>query len=167
MDADQDKQWLIWLVAPLLIVLLPFLLAAVLLWLVIVLVIKLVIIIGVWFAWNPRGKDTLVVYSRSPYWQEYFEARLIPQIESRSLLLNWSDRACWPSWRLRTLAFRMFKGERDFNPMVLVFKPFHWPKSFRFYDSFIQHKHGREQPLIALEKQLAQCLGSDSLEKQR
>ena len=154
MNTDKKGSWQTWLWLSLVLVLSPLLLPAVLLWLIFLLLGKLLVLLAVWVYWIPRGKDMLLVYSRSPHWMEYFETGLIPRLGRRVVVLNWSDRARWPRFDLRTSVFRAFKGEKSFNPMALVFKPFRWPVSFRFYEPFKQRKHGNEQPLHDLEADL-------------
>ncbi|MCC6494016.1 MAG: hypothetical protein IT424_13460 [Pirellulales bacterium] len=73
-----------------------------------------------------------IVYSRSPHSMEYYESGLLPQLEHRAMMLNWSDRAKWPKLDLRVLTFRAFAGETSFNPIVTHFKPFRWPRDYRF-----------------------------------
>lgn len=163
MNADRKSRWRDWLGAALVIVLIPvllLLLPVVLLWLLGILFAKIVLLTAAWILWLPRGKDTLIVYSRSPHWMEYFENELIPQLERRAVVLNWSDRAQWSPFALRTLLFRAFKGERAFNPTILIFRPLRWPKFFRFYDCFKQRKHGNDQPLYDLEMKLAPYLAN-------
>jgi hypothetical protein len=144
----------------LVIALLPLLIPAVLIWLLGLLVAKSLVLLAVWLLWLPRGKDMLVVYSRSPHWMEYFELGLIPQVEHRAQIINWSDRAKWSTLDLRTLVFRAFAGNRSFNPIVILFRPLRWPEQFRFFEPFRDHKHGKDQPLRELEEKLEQRLGA-------
>jgi hypothetical protein len=149
-----------WPVIVLVIALLPLLIPAVLIWFLILLTAKSFVLLAIWLLWLPRGKDLLVVYSRSPHWMQYFEAGLIPLIEQRGQILNWSDRTTWPTLDLRTLAFRAFAGDRSFNPIVIVFRPLRWPERFRFFEAFKDHKHGKDQPLRELEERLERRLGA-------
>jgi hypothetical protein len=55
-----------WWAWPLLLVLLPVAILAVVLWLAAAIVLQLI----VWTAWCSRGRYALVVYSNSPIWQE-------------------------------------------------------------------------------------------------
>ena len=43
----------------------------------------------------PANRRTLVVYSDSPYWQQYFEEKIIPKVRRKVWLLNWSKRREW------------------------------------------------------------------------
>lgn len=129
------RPWWLW---PLMPVLLAFAAVALLLWLV----AAVILLVVVWTTWFPRGRRALVVYSNSPIWQEYFERQVLPELGGRAVVLNWSDRARWPL-SLPVALFRLFAGTREFNPLAIVFRPFAWPRRFRFYGPFQAFKHGR------------------------
>ena len=44
----------------------------------------------VWLLWLPKGKDILFVYSDSPIWREYMTTEILPVVEARAVVLNWS-----------------------------------------------------------------------------
>ena len=48
---------------------------------------------------------------------------------------------------LSVLAFRYFGGYREFNPMVVVFRPFRRTSTFRFWQAFRDNKHGKTKTL--------------------
>ena len=129
--------------APLLIVLIPVILAAYLLLTVLLHVLA-------WLVWNSRGIELLYVYSNSPHWQEYIEQNILPRLPSRAIVLNWSERKRW-KFSLATLVFRHFGGYREFNPMALIFRPFRWVKTFRFFKPFRDFKHGKPEALQKME----------------
>ena len=85
-----------------------------------------------WLLWSPLGKRVLVVYSNSPVWQIYFEEQILPRLPSNAVVLNWSDRRHWRRWSLAYFTFRFFGGDREFNPLAVVVRPFRWSKTFRF-----------------------------------
>src|SRR5580765_2178967 len=86
----------------------------------------------VWALWLPKGKDVLLVYSDSPIWHEYMTTQVLPLVQPRAFVLNWSERKRWPRLSLPVSVFHSFGGGREFNPMVIVFRPFGRAKSFRF-----------------------------------
>ena len=129
-----------WFAVPLLIVLLPLIVVALTIWFVAAMTVLLI----VWTTWCRRGRYALVVYSNSPIWQPYFDAQVLPAVGNRGVTLNWSDRARW-KFSLAVASFRLFGGHRNFNPMVIVFPPFRWPRRFRFYEAFRAFKHGRPE----------------------
>src|SRR4029434_4504982 len=77
----------------------------------------------IWIFWCARGRDVLCVYSDSPIWHDYIEQRLLPPIRHRAVVLNWSQRKRWRPSLART-AFHHFGGNREFNPLAVVFRPF-------------------------------------------
>ena len=135
MDADKSNRLKVWPGLILVVVIVP-LMPIILLAILCQLLALALVLLGVWILWLPRGKDTLVVYSRSPHWMEYFETGLIPRVEHRAMILNWSDRAKWRTLDLRVLVFRAFGGRTSFNPMVILFRPFRLPEEFRFLKPF-------------------------------
>src|SRR5215510_7689530 len=131
------RPWLMW---PLLVVLLPLVVVVVTVWFLAAISLLLV----VWTTWCPHGRYALVVYSNSPIWQQYFEQRVLPEIGDRAVTLNWSDRKSW-RFSLSRALFRMFAGSEEFNPIVIVFQPWRWPRRFRFFRAFRDFKHGRPE----------------------
>jgi hypothetical protein len=142
---------------PLLIVLLPLVVIAVLLWLI----SALFLLSMVWLTWCPRRRYALVVYSSSPVWQEYFETQVIPRLGERAVVLNWSERRRWPL-SLPVILFRVFGGTRDFNPIAIVFEPLQWPRRFRFYKAFRSFKHGRPEEVERLRQEFFRLLDTAS-----
>jgi hypothetical protein len=95
------------------------------------------------------------VYSESPNWQAYIEAKILPRIKDRAVVLNWSERRLWPDaspWEARF--FRRFAGGREFNPLALVFCGPGRIKAVRFHQAFLDLKHGKESTLRAAEAEL-------------
>jgi hypothetical protein len=150
MSGEQRRPWWSW---PLLIVVLPVALVAVLLWLINALLLLSV----VWLSWCPRRRYAIVVYSNSPVWQEYFETQIIPRLGRRAVVLNWSERKDW-KLTLSVILFRVFGGTREFNPMAIVFEPLRWPRRFRFYKAFRSFKRGQPEEVEALRLQFFRLL---------
>jgi hypothetical protein len=67
-------------------------------------------------------------------------------------VLNWSQRSNWNRWSLPVLCFRHFGGDREFNPMAIVFRPFRKARVFRFWRPFRDRKHGTPSALQEAEK---------------
>jgi hypothetical protein len=108
----------------------------------------------IWFWWSRSGKDVLLIYSNSPIWHEYMTTNILPLVQERAVVLNWSERHSWQKWSLSVRAFNMFKGGRDFNPMVILFRPFRAAKPFRFFRSFKAWKHGDPKGVEQLRTEL-------------
>ena len=130
---------------PFLIIAIPMVAVALLFWLISALLLLSV----VWLAWCPRRRYAIVVYSNSPVWQEYFETQVIPRLGERAVVLNWSERKRW-AFSLPVILFRVFGGSRQFNPIAIVFAPWQWPRTFRFYKAFRSFKHGRPEDVERL-----------------
>ena len=116
----------------------------------------------IWLLWLPQGKDVLFVTSDSPIWRDYMMEQVFPLVGNRAVTLNWSERKCWPRWSLARHFFRMFAGSREFNPIVVVFRPIRRAEFFRFFTPFKAWKHGNREPVEWLRRQLADCLEKES-----
>ena len=108
----------------------------------------------IWICWSARGVNVLLVYSDSPNWHDYIETNIIPRLPPSTVTINWSDRRNWKRFSLPVMAARFFGGSREFNPMIVVFRPFHWAKTYRFWQPFKDYKHGKTEPLHALETKM-------------
>jgi hypothetical protein len=148
--SNLQRRWFLW---PLLIVLLPLAIVVVIIWSVAAFTLLLV----VWTTWCPRGRYALVVYSNSPIWQRYFEERVLPAIGHRGVVLNWSDRKKW-KFSLPVALFRIFAGTREFNPLVVVFQPWTWPRRFQFFRAFRAFKQGRPKSVEQIRADLFRLL---------
>jgi hypothetical protein len=100
----------------------------------------------------PARPRLLFVYSESPIWRDYLGEHILPLLGERAIVLNWSERKRWRV-SLRRLAFYHFGGYRQFNPLAVVFRPFHRTRTFRFWEPFKEFKHGRPASLHALERE--------------
>lgn len=115
----------------------------------------------VWLMWCRNGPGVLLVYSRSPHWEEEIEQQLLPRLPETTRILNWSDRSRWKRLSLEVQVFRTFGGSKDFNPLVLVFRPLRPVKDFRFYPAFQARKRGRPEELHQVTDRLLQCLSRE------
>ncbi|MBI5395462.1 MAG: hypothetical protein HZA91_09230 [Verrucomicrobia bacterium] len=109
--------------------------------------------LAAWCCWCVRGRYVLFVYSDSPIWHDYIEERILPRLSKRVVILNWSDRSRWQP-TLGVLAFRYFGGDREFNPMAIVFRPLRLARKFRFYEPFCEFKHGKTEAVAKMESEL-------------
>jgi hypothetical protein len=58
----------------------------------------------------------------------------------------------------RTDLFRRFAGQREFNPIALVFTRFALVERFRFWRPFREARHGKEESLRRIEASLFERL---------
>ena len=136
------------------VVVLPIVLPLALIALILALAHRAVLYALVWLLWLPRGRDTLFVYSDSPIWHEYMTSQILPLVQERAVVLNWSERKRWPRLSLAVPVFRSFGGGREFNPLVIVFRPFTRAKRFRFWQPFQDWKNGYREPVERLRQEL-------------
>jgi hypothetical protein len=108
--------------------------------------------------WLPRGKDVLYISSDSPIWKEYMETEILPLVAERAIVLSWSARSKWPNWSFAVRVFRTFGGRRNFNPMIVLFRPFRRARIFRFLPAFQERKHGNSASIEQLRRDLMQAL---------
>ena len=100
----------------------------------------------------------LYISSDSSIWKEYMEAEIFPLVAERAVVLSWSDRSKWRKWSFAVRVFRTFGGRRDFNPMVVLFRPFRRTRIFRFLPAFQERKHGNSASIEQLRRDLMQAL---------
>lgn len=126
--------------------------------LLVVFLYRAVLYLAIWLTWLPMGKDVLLVYSDSPIWRDYMTNEIMPLVQDRAIVLNWSERKTWSSWSLAVRAHRIFGGEREFNPLVILFRPFRFAKTLRFWPAFKESKHGHPEAVFALREELVRNL---------
>ncbi len=136
------------------VLLLPLFILYVPIYLVLWFAYGLALHIAIWIWWCTRGKYALIVYSNSPVWQDYFASQVLPALENRGVVLNWSERQQWRRKSLAVLAFWYFGGDREFNPLAIVFRPGRFRRVFRFWRPFLDFKHGKPQPVERMRDEL-------------
>jgi hypothetical protein len=110
--------------------------------------------------WGARGKRLLLVYSNSPNWQGYVEENWLPQLESISVVLNWSERRTWTErYPLEADIFRTWAGDHEFNPLAIIIPSDKSVRVIRFWQAFRDYKHGKDRTLRAAEAALGAELG--------
>jgi hypothetical protein len=137
-----------------LVLLLPILLPLVLFVVTLFWIHRLLLYLLIWCMWLPKGKDALVVYSDSPIWRDYMTQQIIPLLEHRAVILNWSERSEWPKWSFSVYVFRYFGGGREFNPIVVLFRPLSSAVVLRFWSAFKEWKHGQTAAVDSLQREL-------------
>lgn len=141
-----------------LIILSPIWVPIVIIFVVVHFVFGCLIYFAIWTTWFPRGKDTLFVYSNSPVWESYMLEHVLPPIKDRAIVINWSDRKQWKNWSLAIRAFHYFGSQRAFNPLVVILRPFRPARKFRFWPAFKEWKHGNQEPVEELRKEIFHTL---------
>jgi hypothetical protein len=101
-----------------------------------------------------KKQSAIFVYSDSPTWKDYIEREILPYLKDRAVILNWSKRRHRKN-SLAVLAFRYFGGYRNFNPIGIVFRPFRFVKTHRFFEAF---KHGNVKRVEEIKTELFEDL---------
>jgi len=105
--------------------------------------------------WGRNGKRILLVYSRSPNWQEYIETNWVPKLRDVAVILDWSDRSVWPMpTPIEVRVFRHWGGKAEFNPLAIVFPLVGKVRVIRFWQPFKDYKHGKNDALRKAEEEL-------------
>jgi len=84
--------------------------------------------------------------------------QVLPMVQERAIVLNWSERNTWSLWSFRVHVFHCFAGGREFNPLVVLFRPFHRARAFRFWGPFNDWKRGYREPVERLRQELFSVL---------
>jgi hypothetical protein len=84
--------------------------------------------------------------------------QVLPLVQERAVVLNWSERKKWPRWSVEVAVFHHFGGAGDFNPLVVLFRPFRFARVFRFWSAFKDWKHGYKGPVERIREELIATL---------
>ena len=136
------------------ILLLPLLIPLTILAFALLALHRVVLYMLVWLLWLPRGKDVLFVFSDSPVWRDYMAQQVLPLVQERAVVVNWSERSKWPKWSFSAHVLQTFGGGREFNPLVIVFRPLRRARRFRFWQPFKDWKRGYTEPVERLTNDL-------------
>lgn len=135
------------------LVVIPFVLIALPVYLIVILVKTLYLRAWLWFKYLKNGSRILFIYSNSSTWQTYIEENMLPLLPIHATVLNWSERKRWSSHELALL--HHFGGETEFNPSAIIFISFWNVKCIRLFQAFKDYKHGNDQSLKKVEKELS------------
>jgi hypothetical protein len=84
--------------------------------------------------------------------------QILPLVENRAVVLNWSERKSWKKWSLAVRVFHLFSSGNDFNPAVMLFRPFRSAESFQFFSAFKEWKHGNTKKVERQRSELMRAL---------
>jgi hypothetical protein len=103
------------------------------------------------------GKDVVIVYTDSPHWKEYIEARWLPRWGHRAIVLDRSRP--WRHDQPEARLWRAMAGSAEHTPVVIVVPPHGKVKIVRFWLAFRDFKHGKDRKLREAETRLGRILG--------
>jgi hypothetical protein len=133
--------------------------------------------------WGSEGKRGILVYSNSPHWKAHINQHWLPRVGKYVVVMNWSEKTKWHSTSpLEANVFHRFAGDREFNPLAIIFPEPRTPlrtlladawrrkdpvallfpntnvEVIRFWMAFRDFKHGRRSSLRTAEKKLFDAL---------
>jgi hypothetical protein len=112
-----------------------------------------------WLRHGRKGRTLLFVYSDSPNWKDYVETHIVPRIETRSIILNWSKRREWgPQMHFEAKLFDQLAGPGAFVPVAILFSLMDKPRTFRLWQPSENAKQGKVNLSREVEEALLQSL---------
>ena len=112
-----------------------------------------------WVRHGRKGRVILFVYSDSSNWKDHIETKILPRLEARSVILNWSKRREWESsMGFETRLFEQWTGTREFTPVAVLFPLFGKVKVFRLWEPSGNSKEGKNKASKAAEQSLFEAL---------
>ncbi len=106
------------------------------------------------------GKDLLLVYTDSPYWQSYIEQQWVARWADRVVTFNRSRP--WQTTQVEARVWRSLAGPLEHTPVAIVI-PSHGPaRVVRFFLAFRDLKHGKDARLRAAERTLETALADSA-----
>jgi hypothetical protein len=102
-----------------------------------------------------HGRFALFVYSDSPNWKDYIETNILSRIKESVVTLNWSERRNWEKTNpFEAKVFYQWTGEKEHNPIAIIFTPSGKVKDVKFWHAFKDFKHGKDETLREAEQTL-------------
>ena len=113
-----------------------------------------------WFRHGRKGRVILFVYSDNPNWKDHIETKILPRIETHSVILNWSRRREWePRMRFESKLLDHWAAFREFSPTALLLPVFRNVKIIRLCQPSDNPKHGKERVSKQAEQALLAAAG--------
>ena len=105
--------------------------------------------------WFPKGKYIFFLYSDSKKWKDYFEKELVPKIQDKASIWNWSTRQKdgWNDDIIEAKILKLYRPFGYFYPMAIVFLPSGEVKTFQFYTSYVNMLKSGKDEYPKLEKE--------------
>lgn len=90
--------------------------------------------------WFPKGKYVFFLYSSRKKWEKYFKNELIPKIQDKSTIWNWSTRHQdgWYRDRFAPKILSLYRPDQHFCPLAVVFSPSGAIRIFAFYLPYVK-----------------------------
>ncbi len=103
--------------------------------------------------WLPESGSVLFFTSNSKHWKAYFEKELLPKIETKTRVLNWSTREQdgWSDKAMEARIADLFGDARHSIPFAMVFLPSGDFKMFFFQGAFLRFLKSKKKQYKKLE----------------
>lgn len=101
-----------------------------------------------------KNKNTFFLYSSSKKWENYFEEKLIPQIQDKAIIINWSTRHTdnWNGHPIAKEIFSLYRPRPYLYPSAIIFHPNGSVSKFSFYLPYIKMLKSGRKDYEVLEK---------------
>jgi len=108
-----------------------------------------------WVRHGRKGKVILFVYSDSSNWKDHIEEKILPRLETCSVILNWSKRREWESsMQFEARLFNQWAGSGEFTPTAILFPLLGKVRVFRLWQPSQNSKHGKHKVSKEAEQSL-------------
>ena len=117
--------------------------------------------------WFSKGRHIFFLYSDSKKWKEYFEQKLVPKIQDKAVIWNWSTRQKdgWNENLIEAQIMSLFRPMGFFYPMAIVFLPSGDVKTFQFYTPYVNKIKSGKDDYNKMEKEFLALV--QSIEKKK
>ena len=106
-----------------------------------------------------ENKHILFAYSDSPHWKEYIENNIEPVIADKTIFINRSQDSEWKKNNLlESKVIKHWGGDKEYNPIAIIFPRKGKINVVRFYQAFKDYKHGNTALLNEKELELYEKL---------
>jgi len=142
-----------------LVFVIPYVLVALPIMLIWLSVESLLLRIWFWFNHKRHGRDVILITSESPIWSDYIRENILPRVENRALVMNWTERRFWrQDMPIAARAYQRWSGEKGMVPSVILVRGFWKIENFSLYQAFRDYKHGKQTTLREIEDKLLSTL---------
>ncbi len=112
--------------------------------------------------WFSKNQHIFFLYSDSKKWKDYFEKEIIPKIQSKASVWNWSTRQKdgWNNNSIEAKILKLYRPIGFFYPMAFVILPSGQIKIFQFYQSYVKMLKSGNEEYKRLEKEFLKLADS-------
>jgi hypothetical protein len=120
---------------------------------------RFVLKVRFWIRHGRKGRFILFVYSDSSTWKDYVETKILPRIEARSVVLNWSTRREWEAqMQFEMRLYDQWAGPGGFVPVAMIFPITAKARVYRLWQRSDNPKHGKDKVSKEAEKSFFEAM---------